>query len=59
VTGKGRKEGYLSALTEGKIVLRFMSSDESLIGQIIPVRIESATPFSLEASLIEVLENQP
>jgi tRNA-2-methylthio-N6-dimethylallyladenosine synthase len=58
VTGIDRKEGYLSALTEGKIVLRFASDDEKLIGKILPVVIRSATPFSLEAELSEVYQPQ-
>jgi tRNA-2-methylthio-N6-dimethylallyladenosine synthase len=49
VTGKDRKEGFLSALTEGKIVLRFKSDDESLAGRFAEVAIESATEFALEA----------
>jgi len=48
VTGKDRKEGYLSGLTEGKIVLRFPSEDNALIGQFVDVQMKSATPFSLE-----------
>ena len=51
VTGKDRKEGYLSGLTEGKIVLRFPSDDISLIGQFIDVKMKSATPFSLEGEI--------
>lgn len=48
VTGKDRKPGYLSGLTEGRIVLRFPSEDEDLIGRFIDVKIKSATPFSVE-----------
>jgi tRNA-2-methylthio-N6-dimethylallyladenosine synthase len=48
VTGQDRKEGYLSGLTEGKIVLRFPSDDNSLIGNFVDVKMKSATPFSLE-----------
>jgi len=48
VTGKDRKPGFLSGLTEGKIVLRFPSFDESLIGKFIDVNIKSATAFSVE-----------
>jgi tRNA-2-methylthio-N6-dimethylallyladenosine synthase len=51
VTGKDRKDGFLSGLTEGKIVLRFPSDDESLIGQFVDVMIISATPFSLEGEI--------
>ncbi len=49
VTGKDRKDGFLSALTEGKIVLRFKSDDESLTGRFAEVTIKSATEFALEA----------
>ena len=51
VTGKDRKPGYLSGLTEGKIVLRFPSEDESLIGTFTDIRIKSATAFSVEGTL--------
>ena len=54
VCGKGRKEGYLSALTEGKIVLRFKSDDESLTGSFADVKITSSTPFSVEGKLLKV-----
>lgn len=54
VTGRDRKEGYLSALTEGRIVLRFASEDGSLVGRFADVKILSATPFSLEAEQVNV-----
>ena len=54
VRGKDRKEGYLSALTEGKIIVRFASDDEGLIGEYARVRISSAVPFSTEGELIGV-----
>ncbi len=53
VTGKDRKEGYLSGLTEGKIVLRFQSTNESLIGQFTDVTIKSATAFSVEGECVD------
>lgn len=56
VTGKDRKEGHLSALTEGKIIVRFASEDESLTGKFVKVKITSATPFSTEGELIETPE---
>jgi tRNA-2-methylthio-N6-dimethylallyladenosine synthase len=52
VTGKDRKEGYLSGLTEGKIVLRFPSEDITLIGTFINVSIKSATAFSVEGDRV-------
>ncbi len=43
-----RKNGYLTGHTEGKIVIRIPSTDTSLIGQIIQVKVTSATPLSIE-----------
>jgi tRNA-2-methylthio-N6-dimethylallyladenosine synthase len=51
VTGTDRKEGFLSGLTEGKVVLRFPSDDLSLIGNFVNLTIKSATAFSLEGKL--------
>lgn len=52
VRGKDRKEGYLSGHTEGKIIVRFASEDESLIGSFVDVKIESVRPFSVEGELV-------
>ncbi|WP_062122462.1 MiaB/RimO family radical SAM methylthiotransferase [Geofilum rubicundum] len=52
VRGKDRKDGYLSGHTEGKIVVRFASDDESLIGTFVDVKIESVRPFSVEGELV-------
>ncbi len=46
-----RKKGYLSARTEGKILVRFPSQDAALIGQFVQVTVESAVPMSLEGHL--------
>ncbi len=54
VRARDRKNGYLSALTEGKLVIRFASNDFSLIGQFAEVEIDSASPLSLEAKLCAV-----
>lgn len=43
-----RKSGYLTGHTEGKIVIRIPSHDESYIGQIIEVKVVSATALSIE-----------
>jgi tRNA-2-methylthio-N6-dimethylallyladenosine synthase len=51
VTGKTRKEGYLSAMTEGRIVLQFKTEDETLIGQFANVTITGATDFALDGKL--------
>lgn len=56
VTGPDRKEGYLSALTEGKIVCRFACADESLIGDFVHLKITSSTDFSVEGDLIPVAQ---
>ena len=52
VRGKDRKNDYLSALTEGKIIVRFASTDKKLIGQFVKVIIHSAVPFSMEGELV-------
>ena len=52
VKGNDRKEGYLSAYTEGRIISRFKSNDESLIGSFVNIRITSAAPLSIEGELI-------
>ncbi|MFZ4462568.1 MAG: MiaB/RimO family radical SAM methylthiotransferase [Bacteroidales bacterium] len=53
VRGRDRKEGYLSALTEGKIVVRFLSNDISLIGKIVTIQVKSAASLSIEGELTE------
>jgi tRNA-2-methylthio-N6-dimethylallyladenosine synthase len=52
VTGYDRKRGYLSGITEGKIVIRFRSDITGLIGKFVDVEITGATPFSLEGEFI-------
>lgn len=52
VNGYDRKNGYLTGHTEGKIVIRFKSKDKSLIGQIVTVKVTSATALSIEGELI-------
>lgn len=58
VRGHDRKEGFLSALTEGKIVVRFLSDDEQLIGRFVMLNITSAAPLSLEGELVEISQPQ-
>ncbi len=59
VTGKDRKDGYLSGHTEGRIPVRFLSpgGDTSLIGRFVTVNITSVTPFSMEGTLVSVEED--
>lgn len=52
VSGKDRKDGYLSGLTEGRIIVRFKSDEPSLIGTIVSIKILSSRPFSMEGELI-------
>ena len=53
VRGKERKGEFLSGLTEGKINVRIPSTDTSLIGQIVDVKITQATEFSLAGELVQ------
>ncbi|HEC42491.1 MAG TPA: MiaB/RimO family radical SAM methylthiotransferase [Bacteroides sp.] len=56
VVGQDRKKGYLKALTEGKLIVRFPSTDKSLIGQYTEVKINSAADFSLEGENLAIIE---
>jgi tRNA-2-methylthio-N6-dimethylallyladenosine synthase len=53
VEKQDRKEGYLSGKTEGRLIVRFPSTDESLIGSFVEVRITDAAELSLEGELVE------
>ncbi|MFA8301371.1 MAG: MiaB/RimO family radical SAM methylthiotransferase [Hyphomicrobiales bacterium] len=48
-----KKEGYLSGLTEGKIIVRFPSTNKSIIGLFVDVKITSVSTFSMEGVLVE------
>lgn len=52
VEGPDRKDGFLSARTEGKIIVRFPSGDNSLIGQFTTVKVTAAASLSAEGSQI-------
>jgi len=54
VRGADRKEGYLSALTEGKLIIRFPSDADDLTGKFVDVKITSASDFSLEGELVQI-----
>lgn len=56
VRGEDRKEGFLSALTEGKLIVRFPAENEDLTGKFADVKITSASDFSLEGELVKVEE---
>jgi tRNA-2-methylthio-N6-dimethylallyladenosine synthase len=56
VRGADRKDRFLSSLTEGKLIVRFASADENLVGHFADVKITSASDFSLEGELVKVEE---
>ncbi|MBN2486837.1 MAG: MiaB/RimO family radical SAM methylthiotransferase [Bacteroidales bacterium] len=49
-----RKKGYLSGLTEGKIIVRFASDRPGLTGKFVKVKITSAADFAIEGELTGV-----
>lgn len=53
VTGKDRKAGFLTGYTEGRIVTRFRSEQNDLIGQFVYLNIESAAELSIEGNLVQ------
>jgi tRNA-2-methylthio-N6-dimethylallyladenosine synthase len=52
VRGTDRKEGYLTSLTEGTLIVRFPSDDQSLTGQFADVKITGSSDFSMEGELV-------
>ncbi len=56
VFGRDRLAGHLSGRTEGKIIVRFPSEDESLIGQFVDVRISDAAEMSVAGELAATRE---
>ena len=59
VTGQDRKSGFLAARTEGRIIVRFPSEDESLIGTFVNLRIDDAAELSIEGKLAIVKSSVP
>jgi len=55
VLGKDRKPRNLYGLTEGKIIVRFASEENSLIGTFTDVTITGASDFSVEGERITVM----
>jgi tRNA-2-methylthio-N6-dimethylallyladenosine synthase len=56
VIQKDRKSGYLSGITEGRIIVRFASENPELIGQFVDVKITSAADFAVQGDLIHVYQ---
>jgi tRNA-2-methylthio-N6-dimethylallyladenosine synthase len=52
VTGYDRKPGYMSGLTEGRIVVRFDSQGAVLPGSFVWLQITGAAPYSVEGNLV-------
>ncbi|PCH71761.1 MAG: tRNA (N6-isopentenyl adenosine(37)-C2)-methylthiotransferase MiaB [Bacteroidales bacterium] len=57
VKGEAKHDGYLAGLTEGRINVRFLSKDESLIGEFADIKITSAADFSVEGELVTIKES--
>ena len=52
VRGHDRKSGYLSAYTEGRIVSRFASDNNNLIGKFVNIKITSSAALSIEGEIV-------
>jgi tRNA-2-methylthio-N6-dimethylallyladenosine synthase len=52
VTGYDRKPGYMSGLTEGRIVVRFASHEAVLPGSFVWLEVTGAAPYSIEGDLV-------
>jgi tRNA-2-methylthio-N6-dimethylallyladenosine synthase len=52
VIGRDRKPGYFSGITEGRIVVRFSSSQSIKPGTFVRLEITSAAPYSVEGELV-------
>jgi tRNA-2-methylthio-N6-dimethylallyladenosine synthase len=52
VTGHDRKPGYLSGITEGRIVVRFPASQTIVPGNFVWLHITAAAPYSAEGELV-------
>ncbi|HEX2395184.1 MAG TPA: MiaB/RimO family radical SAM methylthiotransferase [Bacteroidales bacterium] len=54
VTGRDRKPGYLSGITEGRIVVRFPSAGPVKPGTFVWLDITSAAPYSVEGEMVNL-----
>ncbi len=59
VTGHDRKPGYLSGITEGRIVVRFAASQPLLPGAFVWLNITGAADYSVEGELINQFIEAP
>jgi tRNA-2-methylthio-N6-dimethylallyladenosine synthase len=58
VVQKDRKGRHLSGVNEGKIIVRFASNDENLIGKFVSVKVTSVVNFATEGELIKVYDEE-
>ena len=56
VEGYDRRDGYLTAKTEGRLIVRFPSRNEALIGSFVGLRITDCAELSLTGELVESRE---
>ena len=59
VTGYDRKPGYMSGITEGRIVVRFSPVIPVLPGSFVWLDITGAAPYSLEGNLLTGVTPEP
>jgi tRNA-2-methylthio-N6-dimethylallyladenosine synthase len=59
VTGYDRKPGYMSGITEGRIVVRFASPQPVLPGTFVWLTITGAASYSIEGELVNNLIAEP
>jgi tRNA-2-methylthio-N6-dimethylallyladenosine synthase len=59
VTGYDRKPGYMSGITEGRIVVRFASAQTVLPGGFVWLDITGAAPYSVEGNLVSEFSTEP
>jgi len=52
VTGYDRKQGYMSGITEGRIIVRFFTPSPVPPGKFIWLEVTGAAPYSIEGNLI-------
>ncbi|MBN1143733.1 MAG: MiaB/RimO family radical SAM methylthiotransferase [Bacteroidales bacterium] len=53
VTGHDRKPGYVSGITEGRIVVRFAAGNDMVPGTFVWLNITSSAPYSIEGELVK------
>ena len=58
VTGRDRKNGYLTGHTEGRIIVRFATENENLFGNFVDITITSAAEFATEGNLKHVYNEE-